>query len=769
MRIFLCGNTGSVNHGCEAIVRSTIKVLGVPRGEIYLCSYAPDQDFVVTKNVGINMISYRRYPTSIQRYFIGAIKKFFGSITVGERYTQKPLIDKIEKDDICLIIGGDTYCYGMPTSNMAINMFAKKKGAKTILWCHSIEKSIINNSKIKRDLLRYDKILVRDVLTYNFLIEGGIPKKNVIKVCDPAFFLDVKKTELPERFLEGNTVGINISSGVIKDKYPLSYANILNTARYILDKTDMNICLIPHVYSIKNNIGDHIVLQRLKKDLGNERVSIIDRDCTCEELKYIISKCRFMIAARTHASIAAYSSGIPTLVIGYSIKSKGIATDLFGRYKDFVFPYTELKNDNEILNSFRKLIDNEKEIKERLISYIPEYQSLLENAIKEIFPLKNKKVKTCPRDICSGCGACATICPIDCITMTEDMEGFQYPIVDINRCINCGKCGNVCPVLNKPIDDGIKPDVYGCKVKDGAVRNVSSSGGMFTALAEHIIDEGGSVFGCILDNELQAIHTVCSDKSGLAAMRGSKYIQSKIGYSYAKARIMLEEGRKVLFTGTACQIGGLYSYLGKDYDNLITVDLICHGVPSPKLWRKYIEYREKQSGEKVIAASFRNKANGWKTYSMRLLFENGTEYLKRNIDDPWIGFLVSDLANRSSCAMCSFKQMHRQADITLADMWAVRYYIPEWNDDKGVSLVLIHSQKGKEMLSEIKSMIACKTVDVDYLKKYANSYFYSHPSNPMRSEFFTDMLTKDIHDLERKYTGNNIYAKIRRKIAMYFK
>lgn len=663
-KIFLCGNTGSINRGCEAIVKSTVKILPVRSGDIFLATFSPEQDIPLAGETGINVIPYGNYPTTVHRYLCAIIRKIFRNSVAGQGIVQKPLFSRINKNDICLNIGGDTYCYGRPIPSIALNKFTKKNGIKSILWCCSIEAENIKG-EILEDLKNYKYIFAREKLTYNALINAGIDKNHIIKVCDPAFFLDISEVGLPIGFKKGNTVGINVSEMIVNEDNPHAYTNIITLIKYILDKTDMSVCLIPHVYSIKNNRNDYPILNKIFNEINNERVSIVDKEYNCEQLKYIISNCRFFVGARTHATIAAYSSGVPTLVIGYSVKSKGIATDLFGKYDGYVISYKDLSEKNELLDAFKKITENEISIKNRLNSFLPEYrQQLYEAVSKYIISEKevDKSFDICYKEICSGCSACANVCPVNAITMKTDSEGFEYPEIDFENCINCGKCRKICPTANKPTDTEQIPSVYAAVNKDEEVRLNSSSGGIFTAVAEKVIDDGGVVFGAGFDERLKVKHQMCSDKKGLYNLRGSKYVQSAIGDTYRQAKDQLEDGKRVLFVGTPCQIGGLLAYLGKEYDNLITVDFICHGVPSPKVWQKFVSSNETKYASKAVSASFREKKDGWKPYYMSIKFDNSDEYSNVIPKDPYLRGFVSGLFLRPACSKCSFKQIGRQSD-----------------------------------------------------------------------------------------------------------
>lgn len=316
---------------------------------------------------------------------------------------------------------------------------------------------------------------------------------------------------------------------------------------------------------------------------------------------------------------------------------------------------------------------------------------------------------------CCGCSACVQRCPKSCISMREDNEGFLYPEVNKEICIDCGLCEKVCPVINQ--SEERKPmAVYAAKHKDDRIRLASSSGGVFTAIAESVIDEGGVVFGARFDKNWSVIHGYTETKEGLAAFRGSKYVQSRIDESYKDAEAFLKTGRKVLFSGTPCQIAGLKRFLRKEYDNLLTVDFICHGVPSPGVWREYLkEETARQCGEKdtvlshpknnsedvhIENISFRDKRLGWKRYSFALTFStaNGSgvkktvllsEPLNKNI---FLRGFLADLYLRPSCYACPAKKFKSGSDVTIGDFWGVQNVMPEIDDDKGISVMFLNRE-----------------------------------------------------------------------------
>lgn len=367
---------------------------------------------------------------------------------------------------------------------------------------------------------------------------------------------------------------------------------------------------------------------------------------------------------------------------------------------------------------------------------------------------------------CFGCHACANACPQNCISMVSDDEGFWYPQTDKAKCIDCNFCEIVCPVILRwQHDDSRSTTAMAAINLNKEIRLKSSSGGIFTLIAEQIINQGGVVFGAAFTNDFKSVRHICIDKiADLDKLRGSKYVQSKIGDSYRKAKVFLDNGRMVLFTGTPCQIGGLYSYLRKPYDNLITQDIICHGVPSPMVWKKYVEEQERKISSKVNKVTFRNKENGWKAYSVFIGFENKKQYLKDHSADMYIRAFLSDICLRPSCSECQFKGLQRQSDITLADFWGIQNVLPEMDDDIGTSLVLVHSDKGRYLLEEISDKCKYQIVGTDIVEKYNPFAVKSASVNDRREYFLKDICKDDFELTVRKYTKKPFHKRLRNGI-----
>ena len=337
---------------------------------------------------------------------------------------------------------------------------------------------------------------------------------------------------------------------------------------------------------------------------------------------------------------------------------------------------------------------------------------------------------------CCGCGACVQRCPKQCITLHEDSEGFLYPVADASVCINCGLCEKVCPVINQ--HTAHEPlQTFAAKNSNEAVRAASSSGGVFTMLAESVIKSGGVVFGAAFDQQWKVVHTCATTIGGLQKFRGSKYLQSQTNNTFKEAEAYLKQGRQVLYSGTPCQVAGLKRYLRKDYDNLLTVDFICHGVPSPGVFRTYlrdeiIRLSARQGGGKntvllpciplvaesdglgegevkMQSVSFRDKRNGWKKFGFALGLSKASaageknsvllSYSPLNKDLFMRGFL-RDLYLRPSCYACPAKQLKSGSDITLGDFWGIETLLPELDDDRGISAVTANTEKGRALLQE---------------------------------------------------------------------
>ncbi len=305
------------------------------------------------------------------------------------------------------------------------------------------------------------------------------------------------------------------------------------------------------------------------------------------------------------------------------------------------------------------------------------------------------------RKECVGCNGCRQICPVKCISMPEDSLGFEYPRVDQEKCIGCKQCEKVCPVLNQK--DPQRPlQVFAAKNPQELVRVHSSSGGVFTALADQVIKEGGVVFGAKFDKDYNVVHYGTDREEDLKDFQGSKYVQSRICETFAETKRHLIEGRRVLFSGVPCQIAALKLFLRKDYgDALICVDTVCHGVPGPAVWQSYLKNILAKQGislPEIRSITFRDKRLGWRRFGLAV--ESERPFFQPLDENPYIQVFLRDLDLRASCYDCPAKCGKSHSDITLADFWKMRKFHPDFFDEKGVSLLMINTEVGKEMVEK---------------------------------------------------------------------
>ena len=345
--------------------------------------------------------------------------------------------------------------------------------------------------------------------------------------------------------------------------------------------------------------------------------------------------------------------------------------------------------------------------------------------------------------------------------MRPDTEGFSYPKIDNAKCIKCSLCKKICPALNPLKKECEYTKAFAAVNKDENIRLESSSGGIFTALAEKIIEEGGVVFGAKFTDDFSVAHGFAETNEGLADFRGSKYLQSIIGNSYKDCKHFLNAGRKVLFSGTPCQIQGLKKYLGCEYENLLTVDFICHGVPSPLLWKKYIDYRAGKFLAKrgdIVKTAFRQKNDGWKLFSLSLTFANNREYRATLKKDPYMQIFLRDLALRNSCYNCFARGIARVSDITLADFWGVQNVLPEIDDDKGTSFVIAHSDTSNKLLCKLQNCTFTEIAVSDGAKY--NTATENSPKKPkQRDYFYSDLEKLQFKTIVKKYAETPLYLR----------
>ncbi len=331
-----------------------------------------------------------------------------------------------------------------------------------------------------------------------------------------------------------------------------------------------------------------------------------------------------------------------------------------------------------------------------------------------------------PHAECYGCSACQAICPKKCIHMPSDDEGFLYPVIDDSNCIRCGLCYSACPVniVNLKSPRG----VYAVKAKDSHIQQASSSGGAFMVLAQQAINQGYLVFGAVYDADLSGVHhESISNVADLTRLRGSKYVQSDLRETYAEVKKLLLAGRKVLFSGLGCQIQGLQNSLGKTtYPNLLTIDLLCHGVPSPLLFKDYIRCITRKYG-KITSLNMKDKENGWGQQQLRFTFANPTKKPHPQGTQLWNKIFYSNVALRPSCYGCKFAHFERGGDLSLGDFWGIESQHPSFYDKNGVSLLLTNTEKGQHFLDETKEQLTILQTDKETCMQPALSHAVEKP------------------------------------------
>lgn len=378
-------------------------------------------------------------------------------------------------------------------------------------------------------------------------------------------------------------------------------------------------------------------------------------------------------------------------------------------------------------------------------------------------------IKITNKDNCCGCGACINICPKQCISFKEDNEGFLYPSVDAKDCINCNLCNRVCPYNDIPTKR-MPVTIYAAKHKDDDIRLNSSSGGIFTSLAEKVINQGGIVFGAQFDKNWNVIHSYTDNIIELSKYRGSKYVQSNTLFTYQEAKSFLDKNKLVLYSGTPCQILGLKKFLRKEYSNLITVDFVCHGVPSPKVWQLYINNITLNST--ITDIKFRNKEKGWRNYTLYIK-TNNTEF-KYSMDDNQSSYMkgfLNELYLRPSCHNCIAKGFTSGSDFTIADYWWIHNIKPEIDDNKGISLVYINSIKGKSLFNglNIEKIETNNTKDIKEAYLFQGAVSESAIANKNRDNFFAFVNGENVSTIIENYTKPTLRKKFKQYIKRTFR
>lgn len=362
---------------------------------------------------------------------------------------------------------------------------------------------------------------------------------------------------------------------------------------------------------------------------------------------------------------------------------------------------------------------------------------------------------------CCLCKACKNVCPVGAISFSCEINSFFYPKVDSKKCINCDKCEKVCPALNKVTKHNSLNLAYASFSKDIANRENSSSGGIFFECAKEFINEGGSVCGAVWDESFRVKHIISNDISTITKMRGSKYVQSDMGTTYQMINKMLVDGHKVLFSGCPCQVNALHSYLKKDYSNLFSVDFVCHGIPSARAFQEYKEVLEKKYGSKIKNVSFRDKSYGWHSGSVKIEFENGKVYQNPITVDPYMRAFLSGTMMKESCYLCKYKLGRSYSDITLADFWGAEVLFPELDDNKGLSAVVVNTEKGLNFISNLD--INLYETDIQNVINYNKNLVHPTTRSNIRKIFLEECTQYGYGETIIRTFGETFYETMARK------
>lgn len=536
-------------------------------------------------------------------------------------------------------------------------------------------------------------------------------------------------------------------------------------------------------YFLGKNIEHRRFAERLKNETGykivslnhcDEYVKYSDRfaditpyDVGPKEFLNLIKNAKYVCTDSFHGTVFSLINNKEFFTFErYKNKNNKISTNsrIYSLLKTMKLENRILKGNEEIQKIINQKIDFKK-VNVQIENFRENSKKFLVEALQSSIEeqKENEKIKHINfnyKSECCGCTACKSICPKGAITMQEDEEGFLYSIIDKEKCINCGLCKTVCPIVQKRNNEKIQ-HAYIFQNSDEEIRKQSTSGGAFTAIAENIIEKGGIVYGAIFDDNFKVVHKGIDKKEDLYKFRNSKYVQSEIGDCYREIKQYLDADRYVCFSGTSCQIEGLKNFLQKDYKKLLLVDVVCRAVPSPLIWRKYLDLR-KEDYKNIKSIYFRDKYYGYKYSNFSIYTDNKNNYHKGVESDPYLRAFFSNICDRPACYECVFKKQNRESDITLWDCFNVEKYNKKFDDDKGTTRILTNSDKGQQIIREIKKINRIEEIKVKDAVDGFLAMLQPVKYNIKRNQFFEDSKVLTNSQLFNKYFADTIKVKVER-------
>lgn len=674
-----------------------------------------------------------------------------------EIYTDETI--RVNYKNFDYIISGSDQVWNPNTVTYGYLQQFEHKNIKKISYAASISRNELTDRDKKimiPAITDFDYISVREE-TAKKILKAEI-KKDIDVVLDPTLLLNKKEW----KNIESDTFDIS-------GKYVLCYF-FSNSKKYrkiiskYCEKNNLRLIYIPYAKQEFNFF-----------DLKGKGETI--NAPSIQEFIKLIDNAEYIITDSFHGAVFSIIFEKKFLVVD---REKNTNVSMNSRLHDLLrklelfHRLVNLNNDLSLENISNDI--NYDKINEKLRKLKNDSINFLERSLRDYDKEDSRNICNIGEERCVGCYACYNVCPTKAIQVEENAEGFMFPKIDSEKCINCGRCKNVCPILNNKQIDG-DPIAYAVYNKNEEIRLNSSSGGIFSLLAEEILNENGIVYGVAFDDNFKVRHIKIDKKENLYKLRSSKYIQSKIEETYKECAQFLNQDKKVLFTGTPCQINGLKSYLKNEYKNLYTQDIICHGVPSDKVWDQYMEYRKKvdckkTNNEIITNVDFRSKSNGWNSYSVKFKYDNNV-YEKNHLEDLYMQTFLSEICLRKSCYYCNFKGKNRASDITLADFWGINKINKDINDNKGISLMVINSEKGTEIFNKIKENCEYIKVDFNQATSFNISYSKSSEINKNRDEYFNKLekngFLKNYKEFVKKPLNKRILIVVKKYIKRYMK